>query len=73
MKKSTILFAILFLCFIGEAQVYPTIHSNRPRIYVDSARFAYLHNNMSIGDCGTTYNDFNNAVFGNWYNDNRRS
>ena len=69
MMKSTILFAFLFFCFTVEAQVYPTIHSNRPRIYVDSARFAYLHNNMSIGDCGTTYNDFNNAVFGNWYND----
>lgn len=69
MKKLIILFAVLFVSFIVEAQVYPTIHTSRPRIYIDSARFAYLHNNMSIGDCGTTYNDFNNAVFGNWYND----
>jgi hypothetical protein len=69
MYKIRIVFAILFLSSIANGQNYPTIHSYRPRICIDSSRFSFLHNNMSIGDCGITYNDFNNAVFSNWYND----
>ncbi len=69
MKEIKLIFALLFFSMLADAQIYPTIHAKRPRIYIDSTRFAYLQNNMSGGDCGTTYNNFNNAVFGNWYND----
>ncbi len=53
----------------AAAQTYPDIHSSRPRIYIDSARFAWLSSNLSSGDCGTTYTQFINAVNNNWYND----
>ncbi len=69
MKKIYSFFILFFLSSILVAQVYPIIHSSRPRIYVDSARFAFLHDNMSVGECGATFNAFNNAVFSNWYND----
>jgi Secretion system C-terminal sorting domain/Heparinase II/III-like protein len=69
MKKTILLFALLIIGSITEAQIYPVIHYNRPRIYIDSSRWAFLHNNMNTGDCGVTYNAFNNAVFNNWYND----
>ncbi|MEO7175496.1 MAG: hypothetical protein ABIV51_06540, partial [Saprospiraceae bacterium] len=64
---------ILIACTLASqfllAQTYPDINYARPRIYVDSSRFAYLHANMDSGDVGSTYNSFNNAVLGNWYND----
>ncbi len=69
MKKTILLLAFLIIGAFAQAQIYPSIHYSRPRIYIDSARFAYLHNNMSTGNCGTTFTSFNNAVFSNWYND----
>ncbi len=54
----------------GRAQVYPAIHNNRPRIYADSARFAWLQNNIPLGgDCQTTYNEFNYRYNNWWIND----
>jgi len=50
--------------------IYPVIHSSRPRIYADSARIAWLHNNIAIpGDCMNTYNDFIYAYNNWWIND----
>ncbi len=69
MKKTILFFALLIFTSFVEAQVYPSIHYNRPRIYIDSSRWAFLHNNMSTGDCGVTYNAVNNNVFSYWYND----
>ncbi len=68
--RKNILF-IVFVSLFGQSfsQIYPDIHYSRPRIYVDSSRFAYLQSNMSTGACGTAYTTFNNAVFSNWYND----
>jgi Secretion system C-terminal sorting domain/Heparinase II/III-like protein len=50
--------------------VYPEIHSSRPRIYADSVRLDWLHNNITIpGDCQNTYNDFMYAYNNWWIND----
>ena len=69
MRLIKLLFVILSITNITYSQNYPTIHTRRPRIYIDSTRFDYLHNNMSMGDCGNAYNAFNSAAFNNWYND----
>lgn len=71
MKKLLLHILFYFMCSTANAHVYPDIHFNRPRIYIDSARFAYLHNNISSGNCGATFTSFNNAVLNNWYNDPR--
>lgn len=55
--------------YSNYAQTYPVIHNTRPRIYIDSARFAFIKSNIGAGECGTSYNSFKNAVFNNWYND----
>ena len=67
--KNFLLLLLMLFAGIAHAQVYPDIHSQRPRIYVDSTRFAYLQANSGIGECGTTYTTFVNAVNNNWYND----
>jgi len=69
MRLVLLLFVILSITTITFSQIYPTIHTSRPRIYIDSTRFDYLQNNMNSGDCGNAYNGFNAAVFNNWYND----
>ena len=70
LKSLTLIFNFSFLVFhFSQAQTYPVIHQSRPRIYIDSARFAWLSANITSGDCQTTYNSFHNAVYGNWYND----
>ncbi|MEI7801510.1 MAG: heparinase II/III family protein [Bacteroidota bacterium] len=66
---SATIFIILFISNISISQPYPSIHSSRPRIYIDSSRFAWLQTNISSGDCQATYNSFHNAVYSNWYND----
>ncbi len=67
MKKFfTLLFLLPLFCY---SQNYPDIHYSRPRIYIDSTRFSFLQNNLSTGDCGSTYTSFINAVNSNWYND----
>jgi hypothetical protein len=44
-----IIYILILLTTVAEAQ-YPGIHHSRPRIYIDSSRFAWLHNNMPTGD-----------------------
>lgn len=68
-KRMKLFFLILCFSTVAHAQTYPTVHSERPRIYIDSARFAYLNSNMGTGECGATFTAFNTAVFNNWYND----
>ncbi len=51
------------------AQTYPVIHESRPRIMIDSARFAWLTANLSAGDCGVTYNQVVTAYTANWITD----
>jgi hypothetical protein len=69
MKKYCLLFFMSFTYYFLNAQTYPEVHNYRPRIYIDSSRFAYLSANKNIGECGETYTRFINAVYGNWYND----
>jgi hypothetical protein len=64
-----LLFCSSLFSIKAAAQTYPDIHTSRPRIYIDSARFAWLSSNLSSGDCGVTYTQFINAVNNNWYND----
>lgn len=69
MRQFRFMFLFLLFPFFSGAQSYPGIHFSRPRIYLDSARFAWLNANRSSGDCGVTYTAFVNAVNNNWYND----
>lgn len=49
---------------------YPNIHSNRPRIYADSARFAWMQSNLAVaGDFQTSYNEFEYRYNNWWIND----
>ncbi len=66
--ESIILILVLFACSL-DAQEYPVIKSSRPRIYIDSTRFAWLQLNRTTGDCGSTFTSFQNALNNNWYND----
>jgi hypothetical protein len=67
--KITFSFLIFNFSF-SLAQTYPTIHSSRPRIYADSARFTWLQVNKALpGDCQTTYNEFNYRYNNWWIND----
>ena len=68
-KKIIMALSMVLCLYTAKAQTYPSIHPSRPRIYIDSARFSFIRNNMTSGDCGTTYTNFKNAVFNNWYND----
>ena len=52
-----------------EAQQYPLITNARPRIYLDSTRFAWLQANYTTGECGSTFTSFVNVMNNNWYND----
>ncbi len=73
MKKfinfAAIIFCLFLITHFSYSQSYPSIHQSRPRIYIDSTRFAWLQTNISSGDCQATYNSFHNAVYSNWYND----
>jgi hypothetical protein len=68
MKKWLTLF-LLFISILCQPQSYPAIHLNRPRIWADSARFSWLQNNISTGDCGTTYTDFKYRYDNYWITD----
>lgn len=69
MKRLLFVIALVACCFTAFAQ-YPTIHNYRPRIYADTARINWLHDNILIaGDCQNTYNQFINAYNANWIND----
>lgn len=70
LKSLALILNFSFLVFhFSQAQTYPVIHQSRPRIYIDSTRFAWLTSNINSGDCQTTFNSFHNAVYSNWYND----
>ena len=66
MKRIIVTLTLLFL-FITVYSQYPEINNNRPRIYVDSTRFAWLQNNVTIpGDCKDTYDGVVYA-YNNWW------
>jgi len=70
MKKINLLFALILICIIADAQPYPVINNHRPRIYADSTRFAWLQNNITVaGDCQTTYIEFDYRYNNWWIND----
>ena len=67
LMKKTLLTYILLTSITSLFAQYPTINNTRPRIYVDSTRFAWLQNNVTIpGDCKDTYNDVIYA-YDNWW------
>jgi hypothetical protein len=69
--RKKFLSSLLFLTIsaAGFSQ-YPTIHSNRPRIFADEARIDWLRANILVaGDCQTTYNSFMTAYNGWWITD----
>ena len=67
----TIIPALFFLVFIISTQAqYPSINSDRPRIYADSTRLAWLEDNITVpGDCMDTYNAMAYAYYNWWIND----
>lgn len=69
MKINIISILLLFASYVTSAQ-YPTINSNRPRIWVDSTRIAWLQSNVTLtGDCQNTFNDIQTAYNNWWIND----
>ncbi len=69
MKKAVLSFILLTLITFAYAQ-YPVIHTNRPRIYADSTRIAWLQANiLTPGDCQTTFNNIVYAYNNWWIND----
>jgi hypothetical protein len=61
---------ISFFFSTVAAKNYPQIHENRPRIYADSTRIAWLKNNITLaGDCQTTFNEFDYRYNNWWIND----
>jgi hypothetical protein len=71
-KNILIIFFTLFL-FVdsgtSQAQSFPLIHLNRPRIWADSVRFTWLQSNINSGDCGATYTDFKYRYDNYWITD----
>ncbi len=66
MKKLFIIFIIVFETILALAQ-YPTVNAGRPRIWIDSARFETLRNQISVpGEAQDTYNDILYA-YNNWW------
>ncbi|MEI6884462.1 MAG: T9SS type A sorting domain-containing protein [Bacteroidota bacterium] len=62
------LLLLILLPFASFSQ-YPSIHESRPRIWADSSRFAWIHNNMGSGECGSTYTDFRYRYDNYWITD----
>jgi len=60
---------LLLLLPITVFSQYPSIHSNRPRIWADSLRFAWIRNNMASGECGSAYTDFRFRYDNYWITD----
>src|SRR5664280_2135934 len=69
MKNWVTLFLFSVLSVPVLAQSYPEIHLNRPRIWADSSRFNWLQNNITSGDCGSTYSDFKYRYDHYWITD----
>ena len=70
MSKKTILSLLFLLTLQFATAQYPIINNNRPRIYSDANRIAWLQNNILIpGDCQTTFNNIVTAYNGWWIND----
>ena len=66
MKKTILLFILLTSMIFVFAQ-YPTINNSRPRIWIDSARFAELQSLITIpGEAQDTYNEVEYA-YDNWW------
>jgi len=67
MKK---LLLILLFPLQALAQNYPAIHSDRPRIFADSSRIAWLQAHINVaGECKDTYDGFLDNYNNNWIND----
>ncbi len=64
---------MLLFCLFGvlnsTAQPFPSIHSARPRVQVDSSRFAWLRSNLTTGDVALTYNTVKNNYTAYWITD----
>lgn len=70
MKKYLFLFLFIWgNSLFSQESLYPEVKNSRPRIYIDSSRFAYLSANRSTGKVGEAYTSFIGAVYNNWYND----
>ncbi len=68
-KKSLLSLILLTYITFAYAQ-YPVINTNRPRIYADSTRIAWLQANIIVaGDCQNTFNNITTAYNGWWIND----
>lgn len=66
MKKTILLFILVLNMIVLFAQ-YPTIHNNRPRIWIDSTRFTELQFLITLpGEAQNTYNDVKYA-YDNWW------
>lgn len=69
MKKAVLLFILLTSTTFIFAQ-YPTVNTHRPRIWIDSARFAELHDLIAVpGEAQDTYNEVEYAYNNWWIND----
>ena len=70
MKKLILCIFLITEISFSNAQTYPVIHSNRPRIYADSSRISWLQYNITIpGDCQSTYYTLVSAYNSNWITD----
>jgi hypothetical protein len=70
LKKTFLCLFFIAEIYCSNAQIYPVIHTNRPRIYADSSRLAWLKYNITIpGDCQNTYNSLVNSYNSNWITD----
>ena len=69
MKKQIVSLIFTISTLLSFAQ-YPTINSDRPRIYADSNRISWMQNNYNIpGNYKTDYDNFVVAYNNNWIND----
>lgn len=70
MKKVYLILLVELMSLISNAQPYPIIHQQRPRIYSGASRFEWLREAILVpGDCQTTYNTFDYRYNNWWIND----
>ncbi|MCX6247945.1 MAG: T9SS type A sorting domain-containing protein [Bacteroidetes bacterium] len=72
MTKKIILPLLLLTIISSASAQYPSINANRPRIYADSTRLAWLKDAITIpGDCQNTYTSMAYAYYTWWINDSQ--
>ena len=70
MRIFIIINALLFACLSSVFAQYPTVNNTRPRIWVDSARFSFLQEQIGqAGEAQDTYNEVRYAYENYWIND----